>query len=369
MSYYELYNQYNKGIDLDKKFREVRASDIEASLKADNLNSEHLIALLSPQAQDYLEEMAQKARDVTLRYFGKVIQLYTPLYLSNYCDNSCIYCGFNMQNNLERKRLDFEEVEKEAQFIANTGLKHILILTGESRQMSPVSYIKECIKILKGHFTSIAIEVYPLTEEEYAILISEGVDSLTIYQETYDEETYRKMHLAGPKTNYCFRLDAPERGAKEGMRNVNIGVLLGLGDWRRDVFSLGLHAKYLQDKFSDVDIGISIPRIRPQNAEFTPPHAVSDKTIVQIIIALRLFLPRLGISLSTRENPLLRENLLPLGITRMSAGSTTRVGGHTIEEADNLAQFEISDSRTVEEIKAMLEGKGYQPVLKDWLHF
>ncbi|MDP2922487.1 MAG: 2-iminoacetate synthase ThiH [Candidatus Omnitrophota bacterium] len=368
MSYYEIYNQY-KGIDLDKKFREVRDPDIEASLKADNLNSERLITLLSPQAQNHLEAMAQKARDVTLRYFGKVIQLYTPLYLSNYCDNSCVYCGFNRQNNIERKKLDPSEVEREAQFIADAGLKHILILTGESRKISPVSYIKGCVKLLKKYFISISIEVYPLTEEEYAVLISEGVDSLTIYQETYDEELYAKMHLAGPKTNYCFRLDAPERGARAGMRNVNIGVLLGLGDWRKDVFSLGLHAKYLQDKFSDVDIGISIPRIRPQTGNFEAMHKVSDKAMAQIILALRLFLPRLGISLSTRENPSLRENLLPLGITRMSAGSTTRVGGHTIEEADNLAQFEISDSRTVKEIKAMLEGKGYQPVLKDWLYF
>lgn len=377
MSFYELYNQC-KGIELDKKFREISSQDVQNSLSLDNLRIEHLMVLLSPEAESHLEAMAQKARDVTLRYFGKVIQLYTPLYLSNYCDNSCVYCGFNRQNNIERKKLGLEEVEREAQFIADTGLKHILILTGESRKISPVSYIKECVSLLKKYFTSISIEIYPLAEEEYAVLISEGVEGLTIYQETYDQELYAKTHLSGPKKDYLFRLDAPERGAKAGMRNINLGVLLGLSDWRKDVFSLGLHAKYLQDKFSDVDIGISIPRIRPQTGNFEAMYKVSDKALGQIIIALRLFLPRLGISLSTRENSLLRENLLPLGVTRMSAGSTTRVGGHTIKdeerrvnskEADSPAQFEIFDTRSVEEIKSMLEQKGYQPVLKDWMYF
>lgn len=329
---------------------------------------EKLSSLLSVEAESNLEEMALKAHNLTLKHFGKTIQLYTPMYLSNYCDNQCIYCGFNIKNEVERKKLTLDEVEKEAQFISSTGLKHILILTGESKEESPVGYLKDCIGVLKKYFSSISIEVYPLTQEEYAQLVSEGVDGLTIYQETYDEEVYNKMHLSGPKKDYRFRLDAPQRGCEAGMRNVNIGVLLGLNDWRKEIFLLGLHAKYLQDNFTDVEIGISIPRLRPQVGDFKAIAEVSDKNIVQIILALRIFLPRLGISVSTRENPAFRENLVPLGITRMSAGSTTRVGGHTIGSEEGLEQFEICDERSVEEIKEMLNRKGYQPVLKDWLH-
>jgi 2-iminoacetate synthase len=324
---------------------------------------------LSEAVEGSLEKIAQKARGITLRNFGRTIQLYAPVYLSNYCDNSCVYCGFNANNNIERRRLTPDEVEIEAAFISRTGLKHILILTGESRRMSPVSYIKDCVGILKKYFSSISIEVYPLTEAEYSELISEGVDGLTIYQEVYDEKIYSKMHPSGPKSDYLFRLDAPERGARAGMRSVNIGALLGLADWRKEIFLLGLHAKYLQDKFPCVEISASIPRIRPQGANgFKASCEVSDKNITQIILALRLFLPRIGITLSTRERPELRDNLIPLGVTKISAGSTTCVGGHTVGYEDGSSpQFEISDRRSVDEIKSMLDNKGYQPVLKDWM--
>lgn len=347
MSFYDIYAKYK---------------ELSSGLKIEKLSF-----LLSAEAESNLEEMALKAHNLTLKHFGKTIQLYTPMYLSNYCDNQCIYCGFNIKNEVERKKLTLDEVEKEAQFISSTGLKHILILTGESREESPVGYLKDCIGVLKKYFSSISIEVYPLTQEEYAQLVSEGVDGLTIYQETYDEEVYNKMHLSGPKKDYRFRLDAPQRGCEAGMRNVNIGVLLGLNDWRKEIFLLGLHAKYLQDNFVDVEIGVSIPRLRPQVGDFKAIVEVSDKNIVQIILALRIFLPRLGISVSTRESPTFRENLVPLGITRMSAGSTTRVGGHTIGIEAGSEQFEVCDERSVEEIKEMLSRKGYQPVLKDWL--
>jgi len=314
-----------------------------------------------------LEAKAAMARDLTLRYFGRAIQLYTPMYLANYCDNSCVYCGFNINNKIERRKLSLDEVEAEARFISSTGLKHILILTGEDRSESPLEYIKDCIKVLKGYFSSISVEIYPVSEPEYASLVAAGVDGLTIYQEVYDENIYSKVHPAGPKKDYLFRLDAPERGARAGMRSVNIGVLLGLNDWKAEAFMLGEHAQYLQDKFPDVEIGVSLPRIRPQVSGFKPAYAVSDRDLAQIIIYLRLKLPRLGISLSTRESALLRENLLPLGITRISAGSSTLVGGHTQEASPDSAQFEIQDSRSVEEIKTMLYKKGFQPVLKDWM--
>lgn len=350
MSYYEVYSNYK-----DSKYPEPDLREFAR--------------LLSPEAEGLLEKMADKSRELTLKHFGRAIQLYTPMYVSNHCDNACLYCGFNVNNNVERRTLTLEEVEKEAAFISATGLRHVLMLTGESREKSPVNYIKDCVGILKKYFSSISIEVYPLTQGEYSDLIKEGVDGLTMYQEVYDEDIYKKMHPSGPKSDYRFRLDAPERGARAGMRNINIGTLLGLNDWRKEVFCMGLHARYLQDKFPDIEIGVSVPRVKPQVAAFKAQHVVSDRNMVQIITALRIFMPRLSISLSTREKQEFRDNLIPLGITRMSAGSTTRVGGHTIKaDDDSSVQFEISDNRTVEEIKDILYNKGYQPVFKDWMH-
>ncbi|MFA5143213.1 MAG: 2-iminoacetate synthase ThiH [Candidatus Omnitrophota bacterium] len=367
MSFYEIYSRYK---DTDNAFGLVSSRDVERALAARNPDISHFMALLSPEAERHLEEMALKSREMTLRYFGKTIQLYTPLYLSNYCENRCVYCGFSAANRIERRRLTPAEVENEARAIASTGLQHILVLTGESRTMSPISYIKECVKVLAEYFSSISIEIYALSESEYAGLVLEGVDGLTIYQEAYDEEVYKNIHPAGPKSDYAFRLAAPARGAGSGMRNVNIGVLLGLDEWRREAFWLGLHAKYLQDMFPGVEIGASLPRMRPHEGAFTVPHKVDDKVMVQIITALRIFLPRIGISMSTREDAKFRENLIGIGLTRISAGSSTYVGGHSacLHDSKNLPQFEISDKRSVAEIMAMLEQKGYQPVLKDWLH-
>lgn len=338
---------------------------VAKALGADEVTVSQFAAMLSSSAEESLEVMAQRAHSLTMQYFGRTIQLYTPLYLANYCDNSCVYCGFNTDNAIERKVLSPEELEKEAAFIASRGLQHILVLTGESRAKSPLSYIKDCVRVLRKYFISISIEIYALTESEYRELAAEGVDGLTIYQEVYNERIYADMHPAGPKSDYCFRLDAPERGARAGLRSVNVGVLFGLDDWRKEAFLVGLHAKYLQDNFPDVEIGASIPRLRPQTGGFAPRHIVTDTNIVQVILALRIFLPRLGISVSTRESARFRESIIPLGITRMSAGSTTCVGGHTAGEGS--AQFEISDIRDVDSIKRMLEAKGYQPVMKDWM--
>ncbi len=368
MSYYDVYLKY-KDLPLEEFFRGFSFQDVEAAIEAERLDANTFLTLLSPAAENYLEGMAQKAHSLTVKHFGKTVLLYTPMYLSNYCENQCLYCGFNSKNSIVRKKLSLKEVKKEAAFISSTGIKHILILTGDFREKSPPQYIKDCIRILTRYFSSISVEIYALTESEYADMIKEGVDGLTLYQETYDELTYNKMHEAGPKKDYLFRLDAPERAAKQGIRNVNIGVLLGLSDWRREIFLMGLHAKYLQDKFCNVEIGASVPRLRPYIGDFQISNQVNNKNLTQIIIALRIFLPSLGITLSTREEPKLRENLLPLGITRMSAGSSTCVGGHTLGTYDGLnpPQFEISDTRNVKEIKTMLAEKGYQPVLKDWI--
>jgi 2-iminoacetate synthase len=369
VSFYDLQARY-KDVSDEELFSAVTPADAARAVETQQGDAHQLRALLSPPAEAQLEAMAREAHRLTLWHFGRTVQLYTPLYLSNYCDNQCAYCGFNAAHDLPRRRLTLEEVEKEAAAISSTGLGHILVLTGESREKSSLRYITDCVGVLRKYFSSIAVEIYALTKSEYAGLVHAGVDALTLYQETYDEGLYDRVHAAGPKKEYRFRLDAPERGAQSGMRSVHIGALLGLRDWRREAFFLGLHAKYLQDAYSGVEIGISVPRLRPHAGGFQPACVVSDRAIAQIIIALRIFLPRLAVSISTRESPQLREDLLPLGITRMSAGSSTRVGGHTMQPGDpfNLPQFEIADERTVQEIKVMLAVKGYQPVMKDWMH-
>jgi 2-iminoacetate synthase len=363
MSFYEEIQRYG-AFDFDGFSKRIASTDIEKIIARNRLNERDYLTLLSPAAEDCLEEMAQRAQRLTVQHFGRVILLYTPLYLSNYCVNHCAYCGFQINNELERKKLTPDEVEKEAEVIAVTGLKHVLILTGESRQDSSVSYIRECVEILKKYFTSISIEIYPLTESEYVELISAGVDGLTVYQEVYDEDIYALMHPAGPKRNYRFRLEAPERACRAGIRTVNVGALLGLNQWRTEAFFTGLHADYLQNKFPEVEVSISPPRIRPQLGGFQPRVEVSDKNLVQYILAFRLFMPRGGITISTRERSELRDHLIKLGATKMSAGSCTAVGGRS--EYYSTGQFEISDRRSVPEMAGMLYSQGYQPVYKDW---
>jgi len=356
-------------MDLAGTFDGFSSADVSRSINRGRLDMMNFAALLSGAAALHIEDMAGKAHEITLRHFGRAMQLYTPIYLSDHCDNQCAYCGFSAKNNLERRTLSMDDIGREAGFIASKGFKHILILTGESRKEAPVAYIKEGVKLLRKYFDSISIEIYALSQSEYSGLAAEGADGLTIYQEVYDESIYSAMHPSGPKRDYIFRLGAPERGASSGMRSVNIGALLGLNDWRKEIFILGMHAKYLQDRYPDVEIGVSVPRLRPITKDYHNPFEVSDRDMVQIIVSLRIFLPRLGISLSTREGRALRENLIPLGITRMSAESTTRVGGHTINAGNNNAspQFEIKDHSGLEEVIQMLERKGYQAVLKDWV--
>lgn len=363
MSFYEEMIRYGT-FDFDGFFNKVAGSDIERIIAKNRLTERDYLALLSPAAENYLEEMARKAQRLTVQHFGRVILLYTPLYLSNYCVNHCVYCGFQVNNSLERKKLAPAEVKKEAEIIAASGLKHILILTGESRKYSPVSYIKECVTILNKYFTSISIEIYPLQEDEYAELISAGVDGLTIYQEVYNEGIYSHMHPAGPKRDYRFRLEAPERACRAGIRTVNVGTLLGLNHWQTEAFFTGLHADYLQNKFPEIELSISPPRIRPHLGGFQPRVEVSDRNLVQYMLAFRLFMPRGGITISTRERSFLRDHLIKLGATKMSAGSCTVVGGRS--EYYPTGQFEISDGRSVSEIAGMLYSQGYQPLYKDW---
>jgi 2-iminoacetate synthase len=370
MSFFDVVKRH-ESIDLEGILHSVSTGQVELVLAKNGvLDSNDFLTLLSPAASSHLEAMAQKARRITLQNFGKTIQLYTPLYVSDFCDNYCLYCGYNASVRISRRKLSLYEVEQAARHISGTGLRHILLLTGGSEKMSPVSYIKDCLGILKRYFSSISIEVYPLSEAEYRQLIETGLDALTIYQETYSRDIYGAVHPKGPKRDYAFRLDAPERALRQDIRAINIGALLGLNDFRLDGFFTGLHAGYLQDSFPCAEISVSVPRIRHTAAGYIPSFDISDKDVAQLVFALRIFLPRAGITLSTRESPVFRNNMLALGITRLSAQSDTCVGGWLSDKGthERLEQFSIYDKRTVKNIRSLLRDKGYQPVFKDWMH-
>lgn len=346
----------------------ISALQVQRSLTKGSPEPEDLWVLLSPAAGGFLEEMAGRARRLTLQHFGRSVSLFVPLYLANYCTNQCVYCSFNTKNRIPRKRLSLAEVAAEGEAIAETGIRHLLLLTGESRAMSGPEYLQACVRELRPRFASLGLEVYPLAEEEYKELILAGIDSLTMFQEVYDERRYTEVHPGGPKANYHYRLNAPERACRAGMAEVTLGALLGIGDWRREAFMTALHGRYLQRHYPEVQVSFSLPRMRPHVGEFQPLSPVSDRNLVQILLAYRLFLPWAGITISTREEASLRDALVPLGITRMSAGSLTSVGGYAGSRNPESTQFEIADERSVAEIIAMLHRHGYQPILCDWLN-
>ena len=363
MSFYQTLASY-RDFDFDAYLRSITPNIIERLLEKDSLTDLDFLALLSETAAPYLELMAQKANRITRRHFGNVIILFTPLYISNYCDNVCAYCSFARQRHIARRHLSVDEVGEEARRIAESGIRHLLVLTGESHSKAPVGYIADSVRGIGKYFSSIGVEVYPLTTEEYGRLIAAGVDGLTIYQETYDESAYHRYHGGGPKDDFRFRLEAPDRAAGQGMRTITVGALMGLGQPLRETFFTGLHARSLQKTYPRAEVSVSFPRIRPLAGEFTPPYQVDDGRFVQAIVAMRLFLKTVGITISTRESGRLREALLPLGVTKMSAGVSTAVGGRSGNPST--AQFEIADNRSVEQMKSALLSHGYQPVMQDW---
>lgn len=365
--FYDLYREWKEKVST-LSFDSFQESDVKKALDQEQLTPVNLLALLSPVARPFLEEMAQKAHSLTLKHFGKAINLFTPLYLANHCTNRCAYCGFNVENRIIRNQLTLQEVETEGKAIAAAGMQHLLLLTGESRTKSSLAYIASCVKLLRPHYASLGIEIYALEESEYRQMYEVGVDSMTMFQEVYDEEIYAEVHLSGPKRDYRFRMDAPERACRAGMSSVTLGALLGLGEWRQEAFYTALHAQYLRKNYSDVEIGLSLPRLRPHAGSFQPKSIVSDMDLVQTLLAYRLFLPRVVMTISTRESASFRDAILPLGITKMSAGARTSVGGYSEETEESTAQFEISDHRSVDEIVHMLHSKGYQPVFCDWLN-
>lgn len=358
-----LLEEYDK---LD--FSQYTERDVEYVLAKDHLNLDDYKVLLSKPAKKYLEPMAQRAKKLTLEHFGKNIGLYTPIYIANYCVNGCSYCGFNKSNHIHRAKLSLEEIDQEARNIAKTKLKDILLLTGESRQQSSVEYIGEAVKILKKYFNSVGIEVYPLETEEYRYLHGLGVDFLSVYQETYDTKRYDEVHLSGPKKVYSYRFNAPERGLMGGLRGVSIGALLGLSDFRKDAFATGMHGYLLQRRYPAAEVCFSVPRLRPcAGGEHTQFEQVYDADLLQIMLALRIFMPFSGINLSTRESASFRDNVLGLAPTKISAGVHTGIGGHGSEQKGD-EQFEINDTRSVEEYKQFLTSRGYQYVFNDYIY-
>ena len=353
----------SQAIDFDR----FTPQDVTYALQASSLSHEDFAALLSPAAFPYLEAMAQKAKRLTQSQFGNAVGLYTPLYIANYCVNECVYCGFNCKNNIHRGKLTMAEIETEFQAIAKTGLREILILTGESRYQSNLEYIGEAVALAKQYFSTIGIEIYPLNTEEYAFLQKKGADFVSVYQETYHPEAYDQVHLSGPKCDFSYRFLAQERALRGGMRGVGIGALLGLDNFRRDAFAAGLHAKFLQQKYPHGEISFSVPRLRPYiNRADNNSNDVHEPQLLQVMLAYRLLLPFAGINISTRERAGFRDNVVGMVATKISAGVKTSVGGPEEEEKGD-AQFEISDPRSVEEIRAMLRSKGLQEVFTDYI--
>lgn len=354
--------------DFSAYLSSVKPIEVERILAKETLSELDFLALLSKAATPFLEQMAQKAHQQTIRQFGRTIQLFMPLYISNYCSNGCLYCGFNHSNAILRRMLSLEEIEKEAKQIAETGVGHILMLTGEAPGKTPISYLAEAVECLKRYFASVAIEIFPLDEKEYRTLRKAGADSLTLYQETYNRQVYAEVHPVGRKRDFDYRLAGPERAAQAGFRLINIGPLLGLDDPRTETFFTGIHARFLEENYLDTETAVSLPRFNPAEGDFSPKYAVDDTLYVQFICALRLLLPRSGITVSTRESDQFRDNLIPLGVTKYSAESSTRVGGYTGSEQDETPQFETTDKRSVQEVASAIIARGYQPVYKDWDH-
>ncbi|MDR3590430.1 MAG: 2-iminoacetate synthase ThiH [Negativicutes bacterium] len=348
-------------------YQRYTGDDVQRALGKERLSLEDYGAILSPKAADYLEEMARKATRETRRHFGNSIQLFTPLYISNYCENHCIYCGFNCHNRIHRGKLSLPEVEEELKAIAVTGLKEILLLTGESRGQSGVEYIGEAVKAAARYFTTIGIEIYPLNSDEYAYLHQCGADFVCVYQETYNPDKYEQVHLRGPKRIYPYRFHAQERALRGGMRGVAFGALLGLDDFRKDAFAVGLHAYFLQQKYPHAEISFSTPRLRPYiNNATANANEVHERQLLQVMLAYRLFMPFAGITISTRERAGFRDHVIGMAATKISAGVSVGVGGHQAEEKGD-RQFEIADPRSVPEVRRMMLDRGLQPVYSDYV--
>ena len=352
------------------------AADVKAALEHTTCSLEDFKALLSPAAAPFLEEMARKAHGETQKHFGNTVYLFTPLYIANYCENYCVYCGFNCYNHIQRMKLTMEQIQHEMEIIAQSGMEEILILTGESRAQSDVAYIGEACKLARKYFRRVGLEIYPVNTEEYRYLHQCGADYVTVFQETYDTDKYEQLHLLGHKRVWPYRFDAQERALRGGMRGVAFSALLGLSDFRKDALATGLHAYLLQRKYPAAEISLSCPRLRPiVNNDKINPLDVGERELCQVLCAYRLFLPFAGITVSSRESARFRDGIVKIAATKVSAGVSTGIGDHEekytgkstgAQQGDE--QFEIADGRSFAQMYHDMDGEGLQPVLNDYLY-
>ena len=356
-------------------YNSYTARDVELALSRETCSVEDFKALLSPAAAPFLEQMARKAEKITAEHFGNTVYIFTPIYIANYCQNYCVYCGFNCYNNIRRKRLSFEEIEHEMKVIAETGMEEILMLTGESRKYSDVEYIGEAVKIAKKYFRNIGIEIYPVNTDEYRYLHECGVDYVTVFQETYNTDKYETLHLMGHKRVWPYRFDAQERALRAGMRGAGFSALLGLDDFRKDALATALHVYHLNRRYPHAELSLSCPRLRPIiNNEKINPRDVGEKELCQVLCAYRIFLPFAGITVSSRESKEFRNGIAKICATKVSAGVSTGIGDHEEkytgrrEEDAGDEQFEINDSRSFRNMYDDMERGGLQPVLNDYIY-
>lgn len=383
MEYMEGMEQINSDIK-DKVISQMKeydysrytAKDVKNALEHETCSIEDFKVLLSPAAEPFLEQMAQRARLETTKHFGNTVYMFTPLYIANYCENYCVYCGFNCYNDINRMCLDLDQIEHEMKVIADSGMEEILILTGESRTKSDIKYIGEACKLAKKYFRMTGLEIYPVNTDEYRYLRECGADYVTVFQETYDSDKYEELHLMGHKRVWPYRFEAQERALMAGMRGVAFSALLGLSDFRKDALATGLHAYYLQRKYPHGEMSLSCPRLRPIiNNDKINPLDVHEKQLCQIICAYRIFLPFVGITVSSRESATFRDGIVKIAATKVSAGVSTGIGDHESKytgkesnapEGDE--QFEINDGRSFEKMYEDISREGLQPVLNDYLY-
>jgi 2-iminoacetate synthase len=360
----DVFNTYNWE-EIKRSIYAKTGDDVQRALAATMRTLDDFKALISPAAAPYLEQMARLSQQLTLKRFGKVIQMYVPLYLSNECNNICTYCGFSFDNKVKRKTLSAIEIMQEITVIKEMGYDHVLLVTGEDNQTVHVDYFKKVLELIRPHFSHIAMEVQPLNKEDYEQLIPYGLNTVLVYQETYHREDYKKHHPKGKKSNFEYRLETPDRLGQAGIHKMGLGVLIGLEDWRTDSFFTALHLSYLEKKYWQSKYSLSFPRLRPFSGGLEPKVEMNDRELVQLICAYRIFNEEVELSISTRESPTFRDNIIKLGITAISAGSKTNPGGYAVEP-ESLEQFEISDERSPKHISEMIKEQGYEPVWKDW---
>ncbi|WP_140938754.1 2-iminoacetate synthase ThiH [Sphingobacterium lumbrici] len=369
--FHELFQNHNWDAVKSSIYQKT-AKDVESALTKNDRSLEDFKAFVSPAAAHYLEEMATLSQAITQKRFGKTIQLYIPLYLSNECQNICTYCAFSMDNKIPRRTLSPGEIYMEAEVIKSMGYEHVLLVTGEASKIVGVEFLEQAIRQLKPHFANISMEVQPLEQEDYQRLIKEGLYAVLVYQETYHQDVYRNYHPKGKKSNFQYRLDTPDRLGRAGIHKIGLGTLIGLEDWRTEAFFTGLHLQYLEQHYWKTKYSLSFPRLRPISTKDavdgtieTQQFYMKDRELLQLICAYRLFNEQVELSLSTREEPYFRDHVIPLGITSLSAGSKTNPGGYIVEP-QALEQFEISDERSAFEMVKVIERQGYEAVWKDW---